>query len=892
MNKISILLTALLTYCTAYSQEHINPFGGAGRTGAVSFVINDTVYAGLGKDGDQHYKDFWKYSIETDQWVQIADFPGDARAYSQAFSVNGKGYVGIGEYYVWNTADTTFQDFYSYDPVAGKWTKLNDFGGGPRSSAVCFVIGNDAYIGTGLNKDGDSQKDFWKYDYLSDTWGQLTSEFSGEIRNSATAFTLNGKAYVTGGSYFTSYSVQLSDVQQYDPVAEAWTEKIFADGINLSFNDAAAFGYGGKGYICYGNKAKVVSYDPITNDVEDLGDKLSLGGMRMNPISFILNDTAYLGLGYDVSPAYNNNVYKLELPNPAPPADIALSNNTITEGLPDNSLVGYLTTEDENEGAHTYELVETASYPDNASFSISSSSLLASTMDYSAQDTFLIRVRSTNDNNGLYAEKEFTIIVLENILPGIDPFKGEARSDAVQFTIGDTVYIGLGRTTDYVALDDFWKYSCTTDKWERIKPFPGGIRTSAVAFTIGDTAYVGLGYGDDYSNMKKDFYSYNPATGSWAQIKDFGGIARGNAVSFAIDGIAYVGSGEASNDQLKDFWAYDPKTDNWTETSAFGGSKRAGASSFALNGKGYVLGGYYTVAAKVTRIGDLHEFDPTTGNWTQITDYNINAYNSYEATVFVYGNRAYLSYGTGSDGIVAYEPSTNEFENYGNLLSLGHRRYNPISFVLNDSAYFGLGRVSYLATYCESDIHRIKFPESPSDIILSNNTILEDEPDNTLVGNLSAIDQSVNVSHTFELFDNANYPDNAAFTISGASLLSKTMNYEAQSNYTIRIKVSNNYNLSFDKEFVITVENLDGVYFDKAGNESISVYPNPVESLLNISCKTDEKINRLEIYNTSGARVMSVAYTPTIDMSGLPPSSYQLLIITDKATYNYHLIVE
>jgi N-acetylneuraminic acid mutarotase len=903
MKKKVVLFVAILAYCTAYSQNNFNPFGGAGRTGAVSFVINDTVYVGLGNDGDTYYKDFWKYSSESDQWLQIADFPGDARAYSQAFSVNGKGYVGLGKYYVWNTADTTFQDIYSYDPATDLWTKLNDFGGGPRTDAVCFVVENEAYIGTGNNENGVSQKDFWKYDHIEDTWTQLTSEFSGDIRRSASAFSLNNKAYVVGGSYFSGNVVQLSDVQEYDPHTDTWTEKIFADGLNLSFNNATAFGYGGKGYICYGNKDNIVSYNPVTNNVENLGNLLSLEDMRMNPISFILNNTAYFGLGlyahddgsaFGVS-TYDNTIYKLDLPQPVAPSDITISNDTIVEYLPDNSLVGYFITTDEDENSiHTYELVDTEDYPDNASFSISDSLLLASSMNYAIQNTFIIRVRTTNNSNGLYYEKEFTILVKEeNIPPGIDPFKGEAREGAVQFTIGDTVYVGLGRNADYVACNDFWKYSHATDRWERIKPFPGGIRTSSVAFTIDGIGYVGMGYGNDYSNMKKDFYSYNPATNTWTQIADFGGAARSGATAFVIDGAAYIGAGEESNDQLKDFWKYDPKTNNWTEISIFSGGKRSGASSFVLNGKGYVVGGYHTVSAKITPYADVHEYNPLTGNWIEKIDYDYNLSNSYDATALVHKNKAYICYGANKN-IVVYDTLTNVFKSLGNLLSLEYSITKPVSFVINDSAYFGLGNVNYL--YCEDDIYRIEFPENPTDILLSDSTIIENEPDNTLVGYLSVIDKSINASHTFELFDNENYPDNAAFTINGTSLSSKPMDYEIQNSYIIRIKATNNYELSLVKEFEILVKKdtaITSIKTYETENYGYSIFPNPSDLELNIvPLDSKIKIGRVEIFSIRGQKVLETKNYPKIDISNITPGIYLIVITTEKHMHTEQIIIE
>jgi len=897
MKRILIFLIGVIGYCSLYSQDNFDPFGGIGRMGSVSFVIDNTVYIGLGENGNTFYKDFWKHSLTTNSWERIADFPGDARTNSNAFSINGMGYVGLGSC---STADTTFQDLYSYNPTTDEWTKLNDFNGGFRTKAVCFVIGSDAYIGTGNDKDGNSQKDFWKYNYSTDTWIKLTATFSGDIRQSASAFTINGKGYVVGGCYFSDYTVQLSDIQEYNPVTNTWTEKIFADGINLSFNDATAFGYYGKGYICYGNKNTVVKYNPFDNSIENLGNILNLEDVRISSINFILNDTAYVGLGLYThddgsmfgQSIYDNGIYKLNLPKANPPSDIILSNDTIVEYLPDNSLVGSFSTIDEDVNSmHTYTLVNDVEYPDNASFTIVGSSLYAKSMRYYLQNTFEILVRSKNDNNGLYVEKPFTVLVKkEHFALGVNPFKGTAREDAVCFTIGDTVYVGLGRSTNYTPVDDFWKYSLSTNRWERIKPFPGGKRTAAVAFTIGNLAYVGLGYGDNYNNTQKDFYSYNPATNSWTRVADFGGIDRCCATAFVIDGIAYVGLGERRNDQLSDFWKYDPIANSWIQTSAFSGGKRSSSSSFSFNGKGYVVGGFYTVSALITPYGDINEYDPATGNWVKNVSYNSNLSRSYSGTAFVFRDNAYICYGGNTD-VVEYNPLSDEFKNFGNLVSFSDERNGPISFVIGDSAYIGLGRDMYLATKCKNDISVIKFPENPTDINLSNNTIKEHQFNYTLVGNLTAVDKSGNVNHTFELYDNDNYPDNSSFYIAGNSLKAMSMDYQTKNVYKISIKVTNNYGLSFDKEFTILVLSTVDVETPKDVAE-FSVYPNPVKSILNISHNGNAKVLKLEIYNIYGSLVLSSAYMPSIDISKLSPAYYQLRIVTNKKIYCYPIIVE
>ena len=281
----------------------IGTFNGMARDGAVTFTIGDVVYVGLGYGSDGALSDFWKYSEEYNTWIQIADFIGEARTNAVAFTLNGKAYVGLGRL---DYMSSPFGDFYEYDPSTDQWTKcVNDFGGTVRHNAVCFVIEDKAYVGTGESSTGTTQ-DFWSFD--GTIWTELSSNFSGRKRRGAAAFVINNKAYVTGG-FDNDDSYQLSDVREYDPATNTWIERVFADGLNLSINGATAFSYNGKGYICYGNKNFIASYDPATNMIENLGDELNFGGVRSYPISFLFKGIPYVGLGSSYSGGYDTNYH-------------------------------------------------------------------------------------------------------------------------------------------------------------------------------------------------------------------------------------------------------------------------------------------------------------------------------------------------------------------------------------------------------------------------------------------------------------------------------------------------------------------------------------------------------------------------------------------------------
>lgn len=192
-------------------------------------------------------------------------------------------------------------------------------------------------------------------------------------------------------------------------------------------------------------------------------------------------------------------------------------------------------------------------------------------------------------------------------------FSGRMRNQAVSFTIGDNVYVGLGFGVDLAEYRDFKRFNKTAGTWYDVATeFPGAMvngaqtewgRHGAVSFTAevgGKTyAYVGLGYiapnnTIDGNNPRprtylKDFYRFDPDTETWTRVADFPGSARRDAVAFSLDNYGYVGTGRADNAELfKDFYRFDPTTGTWSGDLGFLGDQRYGGSAFVVDGAAYV----------------------------------------------------------------------------------------------------------------------------------------------------------------------------------------------------------------------------------------------------------------------------------------------------------------
>jgi N-acetylneuraminic acid mutarotase len=287
-------------------QQLKSGFPGVARNATVSFQIDADFYVGMGFNSDgERLKDFWKFNADGGFWEQLgrvqsdsaALFPGTGRNGAVAFSLNGKGYVGLGY-------DNNYKsDFYQYDPSTRTWKKLRDFPGGGRRNAVAFSLNGKAYMGTGYN--GNNLQDFWSYDPNTDQW-QIIRDFGGVKREGAVAFVLNGKGYVAFG---TSNGVDQKNIYEFDPSNNTWTEKTAITSVTdlnaRSF--ASAFVIGDKAYLGLGINAGLYlgdfwEYNPQTDTwIQRTNLSKDCGAGRSYSAGFSWNGTGYITTGINSS---------------------------------------------------------------------------------------------------------------------------------------------------------------------------------------------------------------------------------------------------------------------------------------------------------------------------------------------------------------------------------------------------------------------------------------------------------------------------------------------------------------------------------------------------------------------------------------------------------------
>ena len=603
--------------------------GTSNRESAVGFSVNSKGYIGLGIVGGSPNGTMWEFDPSTNAWTQKANMAGGGRVNPVAFVANGRVFVGTGEDISFNLD----KKIYEFNPLSNVWTTRTDFGGTARTEAVAFGIGAKGYLGTGY--DGTRRKDFWEYDPATNAWTQK-ADFGGTARRRAVGFSIGTKGYIGTGN---DGSLK-KDFWEYDPATNTWAQK--SDLPGGARESAVGFSINSKGYIATGDggtgKNDIWEYNPAQD--EWIQRASFIGDRRYVAAGFATSTKGYIGTGFTDAPAVGVNTKDFyEFIPPVPPMAptyamvTAFTESSTRIHWTDNSYdeTGFVV-ERSTDGT-TFSAIATApvnatSYTDNG---------------LTTGQTYYYRVRATKSSEGTSAA---TNVVSQttgepgngvwNVLAEGNTGNPHVGSGATAFTLNGLIYVTAGADASLVinaTAKQLWAYDPSTNSFTQKAEFPGEARIRAVSFTVDGKAYFGGGSkGSGTENVVKDFWQYDPITNQWAQKADMPS-ARYSLVDFVIGSKAYVGGGflGSSNTTGIDFYEYNPATDVWTPKADL--PFTAKGEGVSHSNKGYVLS-YGSPAS-------IHVYDPAVDSWTTGTQfpsklYSANAFISLGDRVFAH----------------------------------------------------------------------------------------------------------------------------------------------------------------------------------------------------------------------------------------------------------------
>jgi len=224
---------------------------GSERRNAVAFAVDGKAYVGTGFSHDDgtvgvKLKDFWEYDPTGNSWTAKADYPGggDTGIYSAtAFSALGKGYVACGKI----GSDAYIPEMWEYNPITDSWVERTPFPGGDRYQLVSFSLENKGYVGLGTDHDV-FRKDFYEYDPSTNTW-EILDDFPGTERAKGSAFSIGIKGFVI----FGTDGGHKDELWEYNYYSQSWTIRAPFPGGGRSYG--AAFAIGNKGYAGIGKES-------------------------------------------------------------------------------------------------------------------------------------------------------------------------------------------------------------------------------------------------------------------------------------------------------------------------------------------------------------------------------------------------------------------------------------------------------------------------------------------------------------------------------------------------------------------------------------------------------------------------------------------------------------
>lgn len=290
---------------TLYPWHFVTDIPGLPRTQAVSFAIGTKAYIGTGVyQNDMFLEDMWEYDTETGAWTQKANYPeGKVRGLT-AFSVNGKGYAGLGYRRNATNEGEKMYSFYEYNPVSNIWTRIQDYQDDWMDySTDALSLNGKGYVITEICPGNPGGLNLYEYNPNSNHWTKKNSMnwtnsnyFGGYVL--AEAVGSNIYCYIKytngwNGNQFTGFL-------EYDMEFNTWIEKACPSIMCYAKMESFVIGdnfylFSGKTYGGVINN-KVFKYYPETNiwtENEVSEPKI----FRNHPVNLVIDNKLYYGGG-------------------------------------------------------------------------------------------------------------------------------------------------------------------------------------------------------------------------------------------------------------------------------------------------------------------------------------------------------------------------------------------------------------------------------------------------------------------------------------------------------------------------------------------------------------------------------------------------------------------
>lgn len=496
------------------------------------------------------------------------------------------------------------------------------------------------------------------------------------------------------------------------------------------------------------------------------------------------------------------------------PYGLSLDNISIEENLPARTFIGIFRTADYDvTGSYTYSFVAGAGSAANTRFLIVGDSLFSNNMfDFESESQLSIRVRTT-DNGGFSLEQSFSVQILNR---NDNPTLITLSNKTITENLPNRSLVGLLSSVDQDA-NNIFSYtlvSGTGDTDNASFAILGNELRSNIRFNFETkSSYsIRIRTNDGFGGTFESAFTINIIDSSDAPTNII--LSKDNITENRQLG-SLIGALTSIDEDISDQFTYSffqGASHNNDQFILVNNELRAGKSFDFENKNFYIVyiqttdkAGLSFVKQFVINVNDSNDV-PTNlflNNQSISENQPIKSYlgtlstiDAEIATSFTY---TFVG-GSGAVDNVLFSISndsvyTNTLLNFEQKASLSIRlRTTDVGGAYFDKSF---------------QIQVTNANDAPSDILLNNNTVMENEPLGSPIGSLSAIDEDASETFEYTFAVGSGDMDNAAFKLIGANLVSNEIfNYENKTLYSVRISVKDKQGATFEKIFVINVSDV------------------------------------------------------------------------------------
>ncbi len=492
------------------------------------------------------------------------------------------------------------------------------------------------------------------------------------------------------------------------------------------------------------------------------------------------------------------------------PSDIILSNSNFSENRAINSLIGNLTTSDQDLGSvFTYSFANVAAN-DNSAFVINGSSLrTAQSFNFESKSVFYVYVTSNDGNGGIFT-KQFQINVTDS---NDAPTDIALSSPTISENKPANFFIGGLTTTDEDATATF-SYSLL-----------GGIGGQDNSFFTVRNDSLFTAQALDFE-VKNTFNIRLRSTdnGNLSFTKNF--VIRvvndNDAPTDLVLSNNSFNEGSSFNTIIGSFSSLDPDTGNIFTYSLVAGIGSTNNSMFTITGNQLRSFANFNFEAQKQFSIRVQTNDGNGGTFTKVFTINLIDINDIPTNISL--SNATIKENRLLNSLIATISSTDEDTLSSFTYSFSNSQANDnANFLisgnqLRSNAVFDYETKSVFVVVLQTNdgnggvfekqlvISVLDSNDLPTNISLNNDKIDENSSIGTLVAVLSTEDPDQISSFTYSLVNGIGAAGNAQFFIRNDSLFSNSIfNFENLSTYSIRIKTQDQGLLAFEKVFSISV---------------------------------------------------------------------------------------